>query len=77
MDKEQRAIASTLTVKYLIIIQRVLSLHHFIQSSIPQNLGFTSKVTTLEMDSNFFFAGHLLHIQAVFRVAKDSTVDVG
>ena len=56
MEKEQLDISSTPTGKYLIIIQRVLSLHHFLQSSIPQNLGVASKVTTLATDSMFFFA---------------------
>ena len=34
----------------------------FLQSSIPQNLGVASKVTTLEMDSTFFFADCLLRL---------------
>ena len=55
MDKEQRAMASTPTGKSLILVQCVLSLHHVIQSSVPQNLGVASKVITLEMDSIFFF----------------------
>ena len=66
------------TGKALILVKRVLSLHLFTQSSIPQNLEVASKLTTLEMDSIFFFADHLLHLQAVFRVArKNATVDVG
>ena len=69
MEKEQRAMSSTLTAKALILIHRVLSLDHFIQYSIPQNLGVASKVTTLATDSMFFFADRLLHLQAVFRVA--------
>ena len=40
MDKEQRAMTSTPTGKSLLLIQRVLSLHHFLLSSIPQNLGY-------------------------------------
>ena len=37
-----------------------------------------SKLTTLAMDSMFFFADRLLHIQVVFRVTiKNDTVDVG
>ena len=32
-------------------------------------LGCRLKLTTLAMDSMFFFADHLLHLQAVFRVA--------
>ena len=66
------------TGKALLIVHSVLSLHHFLQSSIPQNLGVPSKLTTLAMDSMFFFADRLLHLQAVFRVAgKNATVDVG
>ena len=68
-EKEQQAMASTPTGKAFLIVQRALSLHHLFQSSIPQNLGVTSKVTSLEMDSMFFFAYRLLYIQAVFRVA--------
>ena len=64
MEKEQRAMTSTLTGKYLLLIKRVLYLHHFLQSSILQNLGVASKITTLEMDSIFFFADLLLHIQS-------------
>ena len=78
MVKEQRAITSTLKREYLLLVQRVLSLRHFLQPSIPQNLGFASKLTTLAMDSMSFLADHLLHLQAVFRVAeKNSTFDVG
>ena len=68
--KEHRAMLSTLTVRALLFFQRVLSLHHFLQSSIPQNLGVASKVTNLAMDSILFFADRLLHLQAVFRIAK-------
>ena len=78
MDKEQRAMTSTPTGKALIIIQPVLYLHHFLQSSIPQNLGVASKVTTFATGSMFFFADSLLHLQAVFRVTwKNATLDVG
>ena len=35
MEKEQRAITSTPTGKALLLIQSVLYLHHFLQSSIP------------------------------------------
>ena len=67
-----------LTKKALLLVQRVLYLHHFLQSSIPQNLGVSSKVTTLEMDSMFFFTGSLLRLQAVLRVSvKNDTVHVG
>ena len=68
-EKEQWAMTSTLTGKALLIVQCVLSLHHFLKFSIPQKLGVASKVTTLATDSIFFFAGHLLHLQAVFIVA--------
>ena len=78
MDKEQWAMTSTPTGKALLLVQHVLFLHHFIQSSTPQNLDVSSKVTTLAMDSMFFFADRLLHLQAVFIVAgKNATVDVG
>ena len=39
MEKYQRAMLSTPTGKALLLIQRVLSLRHFLQYSIPQNLG--------------------------------------
>ena len=64
--------------KALLLVQSVLSLHHYLQYFIPQNLGVASKVTNLAMDSMIFFAGSLLHLQAVFRVTgKNATVDVG
>ena len=69
-DKEQRAKTSTLTGKSLLLVQRVQPLHLFLQSSIPHNLAFTSKVITLAMNSTFLFAYRLLHLQSVFRVAK-------
>ena len=69
---------STPTGKALLLIQRVLYLNLFLQSSITQNLVVASKVTTLEMDSIFFCADRLLHLQAVFRVIiKNVTVGVG
>ena len=77
-EKEQRDMSLTPKVKNLVLVQRVLSLQHFLQSYIPQNLGFPSKVTTLAMDSMFFFADRLLHIQPVFIVAGIFfTVEVG
>ena len=39
MEKEQRAMKSTSTGKALILVWRVISLHNFIQYSIPHNLG--------------------------------------
>ena len=69
MNKEQRAMTSTPTCKALLLVQRVFSLHHFIQSSIPHNLGVTSKVTTLAMEIISFFTDRLLRLQALFRVA--------
>ena len=78
MEKEQRAMTSTQTAKALFLVQSVLSLHHFLRSFIPQNLGVASKVTTLAMGSIFFCADRLLHIQALFRVSeKNATVDIG
>ena len=70
MEKEQQAMTSMPTGKASLLIKCVLSLHHFLQFSIPQNLGVASKVTTLATDSIFFFADRLLHLQAVFRVAE-------
>ena len=68
---------STYTWNDLILVQRVIYLHHFLRSSIPHNFDVASKVTTLAMDIMFFFADRLLHLQAVFRVAeKNATVDV-
>ena len=70
--------SSTPTGKHLVLVQHVLSLHHFLWSSIPQNLGVSSTVTTLAMESMFFFPDRLLHLEAVFRVpGKNTTVDVG
>ena len=69
MDKEQRAMKLTPTGNTLLLVCNFLSLHQFLQSSIPQNLGLASKVTTLAMDSIFFFVDFLLHLQGVFRVA--------
>ena len=78
VEKEQRAMTSTPIKRALLIVQRVLSLHHFLQSSILQNLGVAPKVINLSIYSMFFFVDSLLHLQEVFRVArKDSTVDVG
>ena len=59
---------STPIGKALLLVQCVLYLHRFIQSSTTQNLGIASKVTTLAIGSMFFFADRLLHIQAVSRV---------
>ena len=74
MEKEQWAMSSTPTGKALLLVWRVLSLHHFLQPSIPQKLGVTSKVTTLAMECMFFFADCLIHLQAVFRVAKKNSM---
>ena len=70
LEKEQRAMTSTLTGKALVLVQSFLSLRRFLQSSISQNLGVASKVKTLAMDSMFFIADRLLHLQAVFIVAR-------
>ena len=69
MEKEQRSMTSTPTGKALLLVHCVLSLHHFLQSYIPQNLVVASKITTLVMDSMFFFADNLIHLEAEFRVA--------
>ena len=42
----------------------------FFWSYIPHNLGVASKVTSLVLDTMFFFADCLLRLQAVFRVAR-------
>ena len=70
MEKEQRTMASTQTGEALLLVWRVLSLNQFLQSSISHNLGVASKVTTLAMDSIFFFVDCLLRLQVVFRVTK-------
>ena len=53
IEKEYWSMTSMLTVKAFLIVQSVLPLLLFLQSSIPQNLIFASRVTTLEMDSIF------------------------
>ena len=70
MEKEHWSMTSTPSEEALLLIWSVLSLHSFLQSYIPQNLGVSSKVTTLAMDSMFFFADRLLRLQVVFRVVK-------
>ena len=70
MEKEQQAMTPTLIGEALIPVQCVLSLHHFLWSSIPHNYVVASKVITLAMESMFFFADRLLHLQVVFRVAR-------
>ena len=70
MDKEQRSMTSNPTGKALILIQCVLALHHFLQSSITQNLGVSLKLITLATNSVLFFVDRLLHLQAVSRVAR-------
>ena len=70
MEKENLSITSTPTNRAFIIVQRVLSLYHLLQFYVPQNLGVAPKLTTLAMESMFFFADSLLHLQAVFRVAR-------
>ena len=57
--------------KALLLVQRVLSSHHFLHYSTPHNLGVASKVTTLATVSIFFFADRLVHLRAVFRVAEN------
>ena len=54
----------------MLIICCVLSLHHFLQSSISHNFGVASKVTTSANVQHIFFADRLLHLQAVFGVDK-------
>ena len=69
-EKEQQETKSMLTGKALLIVHSVPYLCHHLQSSIPQNLGIASKVTILSMGSIFFFVDRLLHLQALFRVAR-------
>ena len=59
--------SSTRKGEALVLVKCVLLLHHFLQSSIPKELGVPSKVTTLAMESMFFFADCLLNQQEVFR----------
>ena len=54
MEIEQRDMTSMPTGKALFLVQYVLYLHHFLQYPIPHNLGFSSKVKTLTMDSISF-----------------------
>ena len=56
MEKEQRAMTSTPTSRDFLLVQSVLFLRHFLQSSVPQKLGVASKVTTLKIYSIIFFA---------------------
>ena len=70
MKKEQMDMTSTPTGKALLLIHCIISLHHVLKSSIPLKLVVASKVTTLAMDSIFFFADRLLRVQAIFRVAR-------
>ena len=78
MEKEQWAMTSSPAGKDLLLVQRFLSLHHFLQSSIPYKVGVVSKLKTLAIYSMFLFADRLLHIQGVFIVAeRNATVDVG
>ena len=77
IGKEQQGMTSMSIGKALLLVQRALYLHNFLQSSIRHNLGVASKVSTLAMKSMFFFSYCLLHLQAVFRVAGNkSIVDV-
>ena len=69
IEKEQWDMISTPIGKALLLVQCVLSLHHFLQYYIPQNLSVSSKVTTLAMYIMFYFADYLLHLQVLFRVA--------
>ena len=77
MDKEQRAMTSTPTGKALIIIQPVLYLHHFLQSSIPHKLGVSSKITTLATDS--MFSSQIVYsiYKRFVKLLGNSTLDVG
>ena len=47
MEKEQRTMTLTPTGEALILVLFIPFLHNFLQSSIPQNLGFASNVTIL------------------------------
>ena len=55
---------STPTGETFLLVHRVLSLHYFLQYSIPQNLVVASKVKTLAMESVLSSQGCLLHLQA-------------
>ena len=77
MDKEQRDMSSMPTEKALLLIQRVLYLHHFLQSSIPQKLDVASKVTTLATDSIYFCVSFTLSTRGIQSYQKNATLDVG
>ena len=77
MEKEQRAMSSTPTGKALLLIQRALSLHHFLQSSIPQNLGIASKVTTLATDNTFSSWTDYSVYKQYLESPENVTLDVG
>ena len=63
IGKEQQAMTSNPTGKALLFVQHLLSLHHFLQSYITQNLVVASKVITLAIDIMFFLAYCLLRLQ--------------
>ena len=78
MEKEYWARISTPTGKASLLIQRVLSLHHFLQSYIPQNLGVVSKVTTLENGECVFISGSFTpSTSRIQSLRENATVGVG
>ena len=76
-EKEQRAMTSTPVGKALLLVHCVISLHHFLKSATPQNLGFASKVATLAMDS--MFSSRIVYsiYKQYLELLENATVDVG
>ena len=77
MEKEQRAISSTPKGKDLLIIQHALSLHHFLQYSIPQNLGVASKVTIIAYENTFSSRIDYSVYKQYLESPGNATLDVG
>ena len=65
------------TGKALLLVQRVLFLHLILQSSIPQNLGVASKVTTLEIEITFFSRIVYSIYKGYLEPPENATVDLG
>ena len=65
------------TGEALLLSQLVLSLSHFLQYFIPQNLGVASKVTTLAMYSMFLFAVIFSIYKRYLESPENATLNVG
>ena len=77
MEKEQWAMSSMPTGKALLLIQRVLSLHHFLQSSIPQNLSVASKVKPWQRTVCFLRGSLTPSTSGIYSSRKNATLDIG